>query len=384
MKLEAVLDGLRELAPETLAEPWDRVGLQVGDPSWPVRRAMLCIDLTRPVLDEAIAAKAGLIVAYHPPIFSPLEALTSQDPKQAIILHAARHAVAVYSPHTALDAAPGGVNDWLCDGLGSGARRAIRHATDGSEASGATYKLVTFVPHEKADALRTALSRAGAGVIEGYTQCSFGLSGQGTFRGGVTTNPTVGKRGRLERVAELRLEMVCPGDRLGPVVGALRQAHPYEEPAFDLYRLEPPPQTPEARTPPSDGQAVAGQGRVVTLDKQVSPAVLIKRVKDRLGVRVLDVAVPDGLKTISQIGVCAGAGGSLLKEARPIDAFITGEMRHHDVLAARAAGIIVLLAGHTQTERPYLRTYRRRIKATGTGTIQWLISKTDRPPSRLR
>ncbi len=369
MKLESVLNVLRGLAPENLAEPWDNVGLILGDPRWPVRKAMLCIDLTEQVLREAATAGASLVVAYHPPIFSPLKSLTSLDPKQAIILAAANRKIALYSPHTALDAAPGGVNDWLCDGLGDGTRQPIQ-PTGGGQAN--QYKLVTFVPHDQADALRTALAAAGAGVIGDYTLCSFSLSGEGTFLGGTSTKPAVGRRWRLERVAELRIEMVCPKARLAQIIAALRQAHPYEEPAFDLYPLVEPPSDP-----------AVGPGRVVTLDKPVSPATLIDRVKRRLGVKWLGIAVPDGLKKVQRLGVCVGAGGSLLKDAGRIDAFVTGEMRHHDVLAAQTAGTMVLLAGHTQTERPYLKAYRKRILTSGVAgvrDVQWLVSKADRAP----
>ncbi len=372
MRLHAVLDILRRLAPEPLAEPWDRVGLQVGDPDWAVSRAMLCIDLTQSVLQEAVEAGVSLVVAYHPPIFAPLPAVTALDAKQRLILQAAQHRVAVYSPHTALDAAQGGVNDWLCEGVGQGQAQPIRVAPPQAPQQ---YKLVTFVPHQQADALRIALAQAGAGVIGDYTHCSFGVAGGGTFLGGDTTNPTVGQRGRLECVDELRIEMVCPADRLDAVVAGLRQAHPYEEPAFDLYPLAPPPPLPQDQV---------GQGRVVALDRSVTPTTLINRIKAHLGVKLLEVAVPAGLKTITRAGLCAGAGGSLLKEAGAIQAFVTGEMRHHDVLTAMAGGVMVLLAGHTQTERPYLKTYRSRILDLGGDGVEWIVSKADRPPSRLR
>ncbi len=362
---------LRTLAPEHLAESWDRVGLQVGDPAWPVRRAMLCIDLTEQVLDEAIGKRVSLIVAYHPLIFQPLLALTTADPKQGLILRAVQERIAVYSPHTALDAAEGGLNDWLCDGLGAGSRRPIRQT---GAVQGHGYKLVTFVPSEHLDALRAALAAAGAGVIGDYNECSFAVAGEGTFRGGATTHPRIGLRGRFERVRELRLEMVCPAHRLADIVAALRGAHPYEEPAFDIYRLEPPD--------PKAVLTATGQGRVVELDQPIAPASLVRLVKRRLGADRLEVSIPRSLKRIHRVGVCVGAGGALLSEAGQIDVLITGEMRHHDVLAAQQRGVMVVLAGHTQTERPYLPVYRKRIFASGGAGVEWLISKTDREPLR--
>ena len=373
MRLQQVLDILRLLAPEHLAEPWDKPGLQLGDPAWRVRRAMLCIDATEPVLAEAVAGNADMIVAYHPPIFQPVDAVTSLDVRQRIILTAARRQIALYSPHTALDAAAGGVNDWLAEGLGTGTSRPIRPA---SAPGGAQYKLVVFVPAAHADTIRTALATAGAGRIGDYEQCSFAVGGEGTFCGGPDTQPTIGARGRFERVPELRMELMCPGNCLAAAIAALREVHPYEEPAFDLYRLEPPP---------GEVDGSAGQGRIVSLDAPVSLSALVGRIKKRLGVQHLEVAAPAGRRRhIKRVGLCAGAGGSLLAEAGDVDAFFTGEMRHHDVLAAQAAGTAVILAGHTQTERPYLKVYRRRIIAAGGRGIDWKISRTDRPPSTLR
>ncbi len=375
MKLSQVMNACQTLAPHRLAEPWDQVGLHVGDPDQPVARALLCIDLTEAVLDEAIAHRTQLVVAYHPPIFTPLTRLTTQDPKQRIILRVARKGIAVYSPHTALDAAEGGVNDWLASGLGEGEVSTIKPA---EVAGGKGFKLVTFVPDEALDALRSALCDAGAGRIGAYAECSFSSEGQGTFRGDGTTSPVVGRAGRFERVAEQRLEVRVPSARLERVLAALRLAHPYEEPAFDIYPLQTPT---DPRT---------GQGRVVDLAKPISLTTLVKRIKDHLGVKVLEVAKAGGgtseagVGKIQRVGLCAGAGGSLLAEAGPIDAFLTGEMRHHDVLDAVSRGVSVLLAGHTQTERPYLPTYRRRLAGQTGKAVTWRVSKADRPPSVQR
>jgi hypothetical protein len=237
------------------------------------------------------------------------------------------------------------------------------------------YKLVTFVPAAHLDPLRQALFAAGAGSIGAYDQCSFSVEGEGTFRGGAGTNPTIGIPGRLEQVAERRIETIVPAARLAEVVAALMQAHPYEEPAFDLIRLD---------LPPSTGGEGVGQGRVVTLDRPISFAMLIARLKKHMGVAQLDVAAPPGLRQVRRIGVCAGAGGSLLEEAGPVEVFITGELRHHQVLAATARGQAVVLAGHTQTERPYLPVLRDRLRRKLGAAVEWLISKADRPPAAAK
>ncbi|MEX2213710.1 MAG: Nif3-like dinuclear metal center hexameric protein [Phycisphaeraceae bacterium] len=398
MRVRDVVYALHQLAPEHLAESWDKVGLHVGDLDWiiphnPKRKpcALLCIDLTEPVMAEAIRLGVGMIVAYHPPIFDPLPALTTKHWKQRLLIEAVQRKIAIYSPHTALDSAPGGVNDWLCESVLPGVMEAVSHtAAHGSLATGGAirpikpasatkkdrpYKLVAFIPPEHLDAVRFALCKAGAGQIGDYSECSFSIEGEGTFRGGETTNPTIGKRGRLERTIERRLETIVPAARLAEVVAALMKAHPYEEPAFDLIRLD---------LPPSSGGEGVGQGRVVTLDKPLGVKTFIDRLKKQLRAGRLEVALPRGLKHVRTVGFCAGAGGSLLSDAGPVDAFFTGEMRHHQVLDALAQGTMILLAGHTQTERPYLPVYRSRItKLLGRG-ITWHISKADKPPTSVR
>ncbi|MHC4990823.1 MAG: Nif3-like dinuclear metal center hexameric protein, partial [Planctomycetota bacterium] len=209
MKVADVAGALEQIAPLTYAADWDRVGLLLGTNDDPVSCAMLTIDLTEPVLTEAIAASADLVVAYHPPIFDPLTTVTDRSPRERIVLQAARAGLAIYSPHTALDAARGGINDWLAESLGSGDVRALE--SHESLPSAEQCKIVTFCPADAADRVRKALATAGAGRIGDYQLCSFEIRGHGTFLGGEGTSPSVGVAGRLERVEEVRLEMVAPG-----------------------------------------------------------------------------------------------------------------------------------------------------------------------------
>lgn len=387
-RLGAVIEAIETLSPPALAEPWDKTGLQVGDPAQAVSRALLCIDLTEPVVAEAARRKAELIVAYHPVIFSPLTRLTAEHWKPRLLAEVVRKGIAVYCPHTALDAVAGGLNDWLAEGLGAGARRPIR-PTATAEARG-DYKLVTFVPPDVADAVRDALSRAGAGVIGHYSRCSFGLLGHGTFEGDETTNPAVGEAGRLERVEELRMEMVVPRAKLVAVVEALHASHPYEEPAFDVYETVTPPELHSEASPEVPSQprahipeAGVGAGRVLTLEKPVRVDALAQACKRRLGLAKLRVARPKGVREVRTVAVCVGAGGSLF-EGVEADAYVTGEMRHHDVLDLVSRSKLVLLAGHTNTERPYLAVYRQRlaaaVKGAGLPAVTWTVSTADRCP----
>ncbi len=348
MRVADLVQVMDRLAPPFLAETWDNVGLLVGDANDEVRGPLfLTIDLTEETLAEAELASAGAILAYHPPIFNPLKRVTGDDPKGNLILRAARRGMAVFSPHTALDAALGGMADWLAEGVGAGGdRRAIIPASVPDDRQ--THKIVVYVPTEPADALervRNALASAGAGHIGGYELCSFTLSGKGTFFAGADSNPRVGEKGRLETVAEHRLEMVCPGAAIPILIETLRAFHPYEEPAFDIFAL----------TQRSDRRI--GAGRRVTLDQPATPEEIAARVRDHLGLQRVRLAesASKGSKA-TMVGVCPGAGAGLLDAAiaQGCNVFVTGEMKHHDVLHAAAHGCSVILAGHTNTERGYL------------------------------
>ncbi len=371
MNVSDVTEVLEAIAPLEYAADWDNVGLLVGSTSWKADSILLTIDLTEAVLREAIDAKAQMIVSYHPPIFDPLERVTDADPKQRIILEAARAGIAIYSPHTALDAAPGGVNDWIAKGLGSGDVRALE--AHGAQPESEQCKIVTFCPAESVERLRNTLAAAGAGRIGKYELCSFEITGMGTFLGGKETTPSVGRRGEIQRVGEVRLEMVCPRASQALAVTTIKQFHPYEEPPIEIYELQPRPQRD------------VGQGRRVVLDQKLSLRVLVERIKRRLGMSQLRVAVGSRApRRYRTIGLCAGAGGALRTEAtaQGCEAFITGEMRHHDVLAAQAEGCTIILAGHTNTERGYLRVLRKQLRSA-LPAAQVAISKKDCDPLRV-
>lgn len=352
MRISDVIAAIETLAPPAFAEEWDRVGLQVGrEESELAGPVLLTIDLTERVLAEAIEARAGAIVSYHPPIFEPLNRITGQTPRQRVVLGAAEAGIAVYSPHTALDAAPGGVTDWLCEGL-SGSTEPGRIAGDcralvpwtRAERTRAI-KLVTFVPTDSLENVRNAMASAGAGIIGEYRVCSFSTPGTGTFMPGERANPTVGTRGQLSTVDEHRLEMVCARSALPIVLDTLREFHPYEEPAIDVHELAGEP----VRS--------VGAGRRLVLDQPATLAEIADRFKAFLGRSRVRLAPPDGHdRKVKVIGVVPGAGESLARAAgeQGCELFVTGEMRHHQVVGALHAGMNVMLAGHTNTERGYL------------------------------
>ncbi len=374
--LSEVLALLERLAPLKLAEEWDNVGLLL-EPSHaatrPIQRLFLCIDLSESVLDEAIVAEAQLVLAYHPPIFRGHKRLRSSHAEERVLVRALEAGLAVYSPHTALDAAHGGVNDWLARAFGPGRSTPL---TPHQEAP-AELKLVVFVPRSHVDELRVALSReAGAGSIGNYSECSYELEGHGTFFGNEGSSPQLGTAGQLEHVNEVRLEMRCDGAHVADLARVIAEHHPYEEPAWDLYPL--------LATPRAVVGAV-GAGRLLVLDTPLSLLDAAARLKRHLGLETLRVAssgAHDAGTPITRIAVCAGAGGSLFEKVQGADLFVTGEMRHHDVLAKVRAGSSVLLSEHTHTERGFLPELARNIEALAEGRIKALVSQKDADPLR--
>ncbi|MCH2161956.1 MAG: Nif3-like dinuclear metal center hexameric protein [Phycisphaerales bacterium] len=340
---------MEQIAPTRLAEDWDNVGLLAGERDRRISRILLCIDFRETVLAEAIRGGSDAVIAYHPPIFKPISRLDDRSADGRVLLGAFSAGIAIYSPHTAADAAEDGVNDWLATAFGTGQRTPL--TPDRVLAPTQQFKIVTFCPPAACEGVREGLAAAGAGVIGAYEGCSFQIPGTGTFIGGEGSNPSIGVPGRFEQVEEIRLEMVCGSAQLPEAIAALRTRHPYEEPPVEVFPLAPQPTT---RT---------GAGRRVVLEKAASFDALAEDLRNHLGTRRLIGHEPAPRRKHTSIGFCAGSGGSLLDDA--IEAgctlFVTGEMRHHDVLKAEAHGCAVLLAGHTNTERGWLKVLRKRL-----------------------
>lgn len=376
MNVSHLIAAMQTIAPLELAGSWDNVGLLVGSAEKPLRGpVLLTIDLTERVLAEAVGMKASAVIAYHPPIWDALKRITAETPRGRILLGAAEAGIAIYSPHTALDAAPGGMTDWLCEGLSGGSEGTIAgdsRALEAHIAREATQqvKIVTFVPEKQVEPLRNALATAGAGIIGGYQVCSFSTPGTGTFLGGDGTAPVVGQAGRLESVSEVRLEMVCSRAALPLAMETLERFHPYEAPAVDVYELLGRPQRHH------------GPGRRLVLDQAVSVAQLAERLKQHLGIKVVNIALAsDQDRPITHVGVCPGSGASHAARARAegCDVYVTGEMQHHDVIAALHSGMSLILAGHTNTERGYLPRLARKLGSMVSG-VTFVTSAVDKSP----
>jgi dinuclear metal center YbgI/SA1388 family protein len=392
MKVREIAAVLDAIAPPALAEDWDNVGLLIGDADAPADKLMLCIDLTGAVLAEASRARVKMVMAYHPPIFRSVARVTADD--TPAVYRAAAAGLAVYSTHTALDVAPGGTNDVLAGVLGIVDAAPIAQAVRAGE-----YKLVVFAPPANLSAVAGAAFAAGAGTIgREYEHCSFFTHGIGTFKGSAKSNPTIGRPGHEEAVEELRLELIVPRGRIAAVVAAVRAAHCYEEPAIDVLPL-------------TDVPAGVGMGRIGRLARPSSTDALVRRVKKAVGIdKVLLARSAENMGTgtsrprharprLSQspysgqecmpgkvaVAACAaGSAGSLYKSAAAAGAtfYLTGEMRHHDALAATAAGLDVVCLGHSNSERIALTALADRLRKD-LPALKVVLSAADRDPFEI-
>lgn len=364
-------DAMERIAPTWSAADWDNVGLLVGTGEWPLRRLLLSIDLMPGVLDEAIAGGFDAIISYHPPIFRGLKRFRpGRSSPEGVAAAALSNRIAVYSPHTALDAAPGGTNDTLARIVGIPISAPFSAASDPVSQC----KFVVFVPAEHVDAVANAIFDAGGGRIGDYTHCSYRIAGEGTFFGTESTNPVVGRRGRVERVAEMRLEVIFPHARLKDVISAVRRTHPYEEPAFDVYRLE------------SVLAGPIGQGRMGTLATPIQVGALARNIARRVAASGVEI-VGDTTMIVRRGFVCVGAAGALPLEIPGVklgggDVIITGEIRHHDALRYLGAGASAIALGHWASERPVLGPLCVRLRAMLHGTT-CVVSRRDRNPFTL-
>jgi len=343
-----------------------------------ISKLFLTIDLTEKVLEEAITSKANLIISYHPPIFTPFKRLIQSDTKQRIIVRAIEEKLSIYSPHTIADAVDDGVNDWLSKGLGE--HESIEPIEPAFfQDPNQSCKLIIFTPQSHAERMIKELGKVeGIATIGNYNYCTFSLEGKGSFLGNENSNPVVGSRMNMETVSEVRLEMVCNRFQLDRASKIIRQYHPYETPAWEVIPLEPLP------------MKNTGQGRLVTLKEKIPLSELLDRLKRHLGLSYIRFALPHNVQAntflLKSVAICAGSGAMVL-EGVYADVLLTGEMRHHEILAATARGAAVVLCEHAASERGYLSAVLCNTLQTlfaDIPALTVLVASSDQDPLQLR
>lgn len=328
----SILQTLEDFAPLAYQEDYDNCGLLTGDRTAAVTGALLTLDCTEEIIEEAIQNHCNLVIAHHPVIFSGLKKLTGGSYVERTIIKAIQNNIAIYACHTNLDNVRQGVNRKIAEKLG------LENPQILAPKQGLLKKLVTFVPASHHETVLNALFGAGAGHIGNYDSCSFNAEGTGTFRGNASATPFVGTPGELSREQELRLETVFELPHQDKVISALLAAHPYEEVAYDLYNLSNPhPQI--------------GSGMIGELKEAMEGSVFLNHVKSTFKVPVIKHTRNPG-KPIKKVAICGGSGRFLLKNAirSGADAYITSDFKYHEFFDADNK-LLLIDTGHYESEQ---------------------------------
>ncbi|MCL7747227.1 Nif3-like dinuclear metal center hexameric protein [Halalkalibacter alkaliphilus] len=326
---QALIQHFESWSPKSLAVEGDKNGLMVGTLNKEIKKVMIALDVLEDIIDEAIDKEVDLIIAHHPLLFRPLKKVDLDTPHGRIVAKAIKHDIAIYAAHTNLDVAKGGVNDMMAEAIGLTNTEVLSPTI-----TTALKKVVVFVPETHALQVREAIGNAGAGHIGNYSHCTFNSKGQGMFQPEEGTNPFIGEKGRVEVVDEVKVESIIPAHLQSKVVKALIRAHPYEEPAYDIYPLE------------NKGE-VLGLGRIGLLESNMTLAEFAEHVKKAFGVKGVRV-VGDLTASIQKVAVLGGDGNKYMKEAifKGADVFVTGDVYYHVAHDAMMDGLHIVDPGH--------------------------------------
>lgn len=353
-----VMHIMDSMFPERYAESWDNVGLMVGDTNAEIKKILLALDATTKVAEEAVHIGADMIITHHPLLFHPLKRIDVGRGTGKIIAMLNKAGIALYSAHTNMDVAKGGVNDALAEALHLD-NIAILDKTVSEKYA----KLVVFIPKGYENVVLEAMANAGAGWIGNYSHCTFRAEGIGTFKPLEGTHPFIGQKGRIEEVGEVRMETIVRQHQLEKVIGAMLTAHPYEEVAYDVYPLNNEIET--------TGLGIIGSVREPMPFNEY--ALYVKECLKLSGLKLVG-----GLnKPVRRVAVCGGSGGDLIDKAaaKGADVFITGDMGYHDALKAEEYDMAIIDAGHYGTEHVVLSKLALSLQ-NSIDTLQYNIETT--------
>jgi dinuclear metal center YbgI/SA1388 family protein len=365
MKLSELISFLESIAPLSYQEDYDNSGLIIGSPEAEINSAIISLDCTEEIIDEAIRKDCRLIISHHPIIFRGIKKLNGKTYVERVVMKAIKNDIALYAIHTNFDNVLTGVNSKICQKL------QLLNCRILSPKSGLLKKLVTFCPEAQADAVRNALFIAGAGQIGNYSECSYNTDGFGTFKAGENTNAFVGEKGVQHHEPETRIEVIYSANIESRILSALHQSHPYEEVAFDLYEL--------GNTHPETGSGMIGE-----LETEMDEMDFLKMIKQRFNSAVIrHTALLK--KKVKRVAVCGGAGSFLLSSAMSAgaDIFITGDYKYHEFFDADGK-ILIADVGHYESEqftqellleiiRNKFRNFALHLTEHNTNPIKYLI-----------
>jgi len=361
MKISKLISILNGIAPFFLQESYDNSGIQFGDLDADVDKVLLSLDLTDKIVDEAIQNNADVILSHHPILFSPAKNITRQS--TPVLFKAITSKINLIAMHTNFDLAENGLNDYI------GKLLKIKKFGPIQRSLEKVYKLAVYVPCDYADKVRDAIFNAGAGKIGNYNETSFNLQGNGTFKPLKGTHPFIGEIDKRENVKEIKVETVVTERNLKRVVSAMKEVHPYEEPAYDIYEIK--------------GDLASGIGMIGEVEKQelIHFAEFVKTKLNAKYVRL--VKAKD--TSIKRIALCTGSGASLLNKvsSMEVDLYITGDITYHTALSAQELGLNVLDVEHFDTEKFFVDAMYKRLVEDGVPAEVLIKSKRMRSPYRI-
>lgn len=332
MKIEQVTSFLDSVAHPFLQENYDNAGLIIGDQGRDCTGILVSLDATEDVIKEAIGKKCNLVVTHHPVIFGGLKKINGKNYVEKTVIAAIKNDIAIYAIHTNLDNMLEGVSGKMAEMLG------LVDVSILSEKTSTLKKLYTYVPKDNAEEVRAAIFAAGAGQIGNYSECSFSSEGTGTFKGEEGTNPFVGQVGSRHYENETRIETVFPAWLESKVVAALKDAHPYEEVAYDLVQL-------------SNNHSGTGSGVIGVLPEPMDEIAFLTELKSVFQVPVVRHTELSG-KPVGKVALCGGAGSFLISKALAAgaDFYITADVKYHEFFDANGRMVIADI-GHYESEQ---------------------------------
>lgn len=332
MILSKIISILENFAPLSLQESYDNAGLIVGSYNMEISSTLICIDITEEVIEEAINKNCNLIISHHPLIFGGIKKINGKNDIERCIIKAIKNDIAIYSCHTNIDIVAKGVSHKMCEKLGLTKCRVL------SPTKGNLNKIVCFVPENSAEEVRSAIFEAGAGTIGNYDNCSYNTSGYGTFRAGENTNPYVGEKGKTHFEKETKIETIVPSHTVGKVISAIKNSHPYEEVAYDIYPLN--------NTNPQVGFGMIGE-----LSEKIDCTEFLKSVKSIFQCQQIKHTAIVKNK-IKKVALCGGSGSFLTNTAiaQNADIYISGDFKYHDYFKAENK-LIIADIGHYESEQ---------------------------------
>lgn len=330
---------LEQLSPTEYAYDWDNSGFNVKLGNQEVRGIMVCLDVTGEVIGEAIKKDCNLIISHHPLLFHAVKCIDAGTYQGQCLSGLIKHGISLYCAHTSMDTAPQGINRYLANMLGLMNQEYLEETNVGRY-----FEVAVHVPESHVGKIRSAMSKAGAGNIGDYSECTYNIAGKGTFRPNDQANPYIGSSGSLEIVDEVRVSAVCPEYRLPAVLKAIRNVHPYEEPAISaLVAAEP-------------RSVNAGLGIVGDLEETMVASDVILKIKEKLDLGCVRAA-GDLRRKISRVAVCGGAAGDMegLAKEKGAQLYLTGEIKHNFYMEAQ--DMVLIEAGHYDTEKCFCKLY---------------------------